>query len=186
MRCRHMLHSQRRFHVSQTHFLRYACISICYVAQHLRLLTCAPSFSTLCHSHTGSHVNAVVYSDESCQSPIVKKTQLDGAIKLDLRKCNPTSGLFFAPGSFYRADCVVRLFRPFLLLFSSTDLFFVARLLFPRASFSRARAAGACPEPGCMGRHNLPHLLRNFCVYRLYVHQGIHGHAAWYCSKDCF
>jgi hypothetical protein len=52
----------------------------------------------------------VVYSDDSCQNPIVKKSQLDGAIKLDLKKCNPTSGIFFAPGSFYKADCVVSFF----------------------------------------------------------------------------
>jgi len=55
----------------------------------------------------GLHVNAVVYSDEKCESPIVKKTQQNGQIKLDLRKCSPTSGIFFAPGSFYKVECVV-------------------------------------------------------------------------------
>ncbi len=55
----------------------------------------------------GLHINAVVYSDEKCESPIVKKSQQNGQIKLDLRKCNPTSGIFFAPGSFYKAECVV-------------------------------------------------------------------------------
>ena len=82
----------------------------------------APSPSLTLDS--GSHVNAVVYSDEKCETPIVKKSQLDGGIKLELKVCSPTSGIFFAPGSFYKADCVVSRFaaHSFTILLSIRPL----------------------------------------------------------------
>jgi hypothetical protein len=139
----------------------------------------------------------VVYSDDSCQNPIVKKSQLDGAIKLDLKKCNPTSGIFFAPGSFYKADCVVS-----FLSLSSASIFpstFSLHLAFFAATFSpcgrhptficnipHAVTSGPRSEPGGMGRNYLHHLLRHFRLYRLHVNQGIPRYATWYCAKDCF
>ncbi len=89
----------------------------------LKLISCGESLhfewfeNAASHSPAGSHVNAVVYSDEKCETPIVKKSQLDGGIKLELKTCSPTSGIFFAPGSFYKADCVVSSFlRPSIVL----------------------------------------------------------------------
>ena len=105
---------------------------------------CASSVSSVSHPRLGSHVNAVVYSDDSCQNPIVKKSQLDGAIKLDLKKCNPTSGIFFAPGSFYKADCVVSFSSRLMAFMFCFDIVSLRPNCDMQTQLSHALASGSC------------------------------------------
>ena len=140
----------------------------------------------------GLHINAVVYSDEKCESPIVKKSQQNGQIKLDLRKCNPTSGIFFAPGSFYKAECVVSdapapppppcmccrahssCISPSCCLSRSAELTppsYALKLLIPDTE------TGAREVPSGVQRHHQHCLRRNFCLHHLHERQGVPRHA---------